>query len=44
MFGPSSGVMTVNNLKMGKCLAGTAIYKSWMLYHHIIVDISWRNK
>ena len=39
MFGPSSGVMTVNNLKMGKCLAGTA-----MLYHHIIVDISWRNK
>ena len=43
MSGRSSGVtfeLRAKNLKVGKCLAGTALYWSWMLYHHIIIDIS----
>ena len=49
MFGPSSGVMfelrrIMSNQKMGKCLAGTALYRSWMVYHHIIMNIFGRNK
>ena len=33
--------ITANNLKskMGECLAGTALYRSWIVYHHIIMHI-----
>ena len=33
--------ITANNLKskMGECLAGTAWYWSWIVYHHIIMHI-----
>ena len=36
---PSSGVVfesrrIISNQKMGKCLAGAALYRSWMVYHH----------
>ena len=47
IFGPSSGVMfELRRIisKWAKCLAATALYRSWMLYHHIILDISSRNK
>ena len=48
MLGPSSGVMfelrrVISAQKWANAPLALELYRSWMVYHHIIMKIFWRN-